>query len=109
MKKKIDRAITRKLDDKFDKKFWNKFDDKFSENSHLDQSPWSQLLRPVIMASILILLTVNLYNKYGGSSLNEQFLTESEIEQIVDVNMEVDDILDSMTLEFDDDFYALND
>jgi len=109
MKKKINTAITRKLDQKFDKRFWKKFDEEFSSEEIDEQINWQQFLRPVAMATILIFLTLNLYSRYDGSGADKNFLTEQEIEQILDTNMEVAEIMNSISLEFDDEFYALND
>ncbi|OUR96777.1 hypothetical protein A9Q84_10575 [Halobacteriovorax marinus] len=112
MKKKIDRAITRKLDKKFDEKFWNKFDDKFSHESEVEKNQfnWQSYLRPVMMASVLVLLTFNLYSRFGAESSGQvQLLTEQDVELMIESTLEIDEIVNSVSLEFDDEFYALND
>jgi hypothetical protein len=109
MKNKINKAITRKLDKKFDEKFWQKFDSENSQTELKVESPWKQFIRPVMISSVLIVLTFNLYSRFSDYNSNEFLLTDQEIEEILDETMQVDEIVSSISLEIDNEFYVLND
>ena len=101
MKNKIDQAITRKLDKNFDKKFWNKFDSKFSKKSSSEES-WQRLFAPLAIATVLIVLTINLYS--GGEKYSQKELAEFMIE--ID---EIEALIDSSSNELDIEYYAFTD
>ena len=101
MKNKFNKATTRKLDKNFDKSFWTKFDKEFSKEDLSNQN-WQKLFAPIVMAAVLLVLTINLYQ--GGNELSNQELVEfsKNIE-------EVDSIFRSVEIDLDSEYYALTD
>ena len=97
MKKKLNRAICHIPDSKFDAKFWQKFNQNFSQKNEL-----RLFLRPALVASVLVVLVVNLYSNF-------EHTRNREVEVMTSTTLEIDEIIGSINVEYSDDFYALYD
>lgn len=100
MKKKVNNAITRKLDKSFDKKFWARFEQKFPKSD--TEQNWQRIFTPLVMATVLIVLTINLY------SSDPQY-TKAEINEYLQQMQEIEMIVESVNSELDTEYYALID